>query len=156
MGKAELAQSIGRIVMRWQDATQAYDEAVGEIAGLNNAERRCLSFLYQGPRTAGAIAEATGLTPAAITALVDRLEARGYLRRTRSEEDRRKVLVELGPAAVELTARYYEPLGREGETTLMRFTEKELDVLLRCLADVVELQERYLTRLQDSEARQPG
>ena len=80
--------------MRWQDETQAYDEAVGERLGLNAAERRCLGFLHGGPQPAGAIAAAIGLTPAAVTALVDRLEARGLLTRKRSEEDRRKVIIE--------------------------------------------------------------
>src|SRR3954451_20489676 len=93
--REEIITAIGMAVMRWQDATQAYDEAVGERLGLNLAERRCLSFLYGGPQPAGAIAQATALTPAAVTSLIDRLEARGLVARTRSAEDRRKVIVEM-------------------------------------------------------------
>jgi DNA-binding MarR family transcriptional regulator len=135
------AEAIGHLVMKWQDAVQAYDEAVGEIAGLNGTERRCLAFLHDGPKKAGAIAAATGLTPAAITSLVDRLEARGYLIRRRSEKDRRQVLVEAGPAARELTARYYEPLARAGTEVLGRYSEAELNAVLRFLNDAVRIQE---------------
>lgn len=141
--------AIGRAVMRWQDAVQAYDEEVGAIAGLNAAERRCLSFLHEGPQTAGAIAAATRLTAAAITSLLDRLEARGYLRRTRSAEDRRKVIVEAGPAAQELAARYYEPLGRRGDEILSGYSDAELAAVARFLADALRLQEEQAAALRD-------
>lgn len=145
------AEAIGHLVMKWQDAVQAYDEAVGQIAGLNGAERRCLAFLHDGPKTAGAIAAATGLTPAAITSLVDRLEARGFLRRTRSAEDRRKVLVEGGPAARELAARYYEPLGRRGTEILSGYSESALDAVERFLSDALRLQDEQLTLVRAAE-----
>src|SRR6478736_6707942 len=87
-GKAALVEAIGNVVVRWQDATQKYDEAVGEIYGLGPAERLCLSFLWPGPQTASAIARETRLTPAAVTSLIDRLESRGYVRRTPDSNDR--------------------------------------------------------------------
>ncbi len=150
MGKREMIDAISRTVMRWQDATQAYDEAVGEIAGLNAAERRCLSFLHEGPQPAGAIAAATGLTPAAITSLVDRLGQRGFLVRERSAEDRRKVMVDQGPAARSLSRRFYEPLGREGADLLGRYSDEELAAVLRFLGDAVTLQERQLAALKEA------
>src|SRR4051794_20559055 len=118
----EIIVAIGRAVMRWQDATQAYDEAVGERLGLNLAERRCLSFLYGGPQPAGAIAQATSLTPAAVTALIDRLEARSLVARTRSAEDRRKVMVEVTEKAMRATDRYYHPIAEEGARFLATFS----------------------------------
>jgi len=152
MTRREIVEAIGRTIMRWQDATEAYDDAVGEIAGLNGAERRCLSFLHDGPKTAGAIAAATGLTPAAITALVDRLEARGYLVRRRSEKDRRQVLVEYGPVARELTARYYEPLAREGDEMMKRYSDAELAAVLRFLSEAVRIQEGRQAALKQAGA----
>ena len=68
-GKAALIEELGKVVVRWQDATQKYDEAVGEIYGLGATERLALSFLWDGPKTATAIAKHTRLTPAAVTAL---------------------------------------------------------------------------------------
>ncbi|BCH35809.1 MarR family transcriptional regulator [Mesorhizobium sp. L-8-10] len=129
--------------MRWQDATQAYDDAVGESLQLNAAERRCLSFLYGGAQPAGAIAGATGLTPAAVTALIDRLEARGLLRRTRSAKDRRKVMVETTGAMEEIAARYYRPIGDAGARFLQGFTSEELATILRFLQGATELQQKY-------------
>ncbi|TGW06408.1 MarR family transcriptional regulator, partial [Mesorhizobium sp. M2D.F.Ca.ET.145.01.1.1] len=113
--RAELTTAIGLAIMQWQDATQAYDEAVGMRLGLNMAERLCIGLLHGGPQSAGAIATATGLTPAAVTALIDRLEARGLLTRTRSLEDRRKVVIEATESTRELSARYYGAIARGGE-----------------------------------------
>src|SRR3954464_4165171 len=104
--RQDMTAAIGLTIMQWQDGTQAYDEAVGARLGLNMAERHCIGLLHGGPQSAGAGAPATGLTPAAVTALIDRLEARGLLTRTRSLEDRRKVVIEATEATRELSARY--------------------------------------------------
>src|ERR1700755_3561286 len=93
-GKTALIEALGLVVVRWQDATQKYDEAVGEIYALSAPERLCLSFLWPDPQTASAIARHIRLTPAAVTALIDRLEKRGFVRRLLDPGDRRKVLVE--------------------------------------------------------------
>ena len=60
-------------MQRYQRSTQAFDDAVGRHLGLNPADLRCLDWLADGPKTAGQLAEATGLRPAATTTLIDRL-----------------------------------------------------------------------------------
>ena len=139
--------AITQAVMRWQEATQAYDEAVGERAGLNIAERRALALLMEGAQPAGAIATATALTPAAVTALIDRLEKRDLVRRTRSAEDRRKVMVEGGDAARELAETYYGPVARAGAAMLDRYSDTELGVIERFVQDALALQDKELARL---------
>src|SRR5689334_15319234 len=95
MDKRALAGEISRSYMLLQDATQAYDEEIGRRFGLNAAERRCLSLLMaSGPQMASAVAREISLTPPAITALIDRLEKRRFVRRRADPNDRRKVLVE--------------------------------------------------------------
>ena len=143
-GREEIAMAIGRAVMRWQDATQDFDEAVGNRLDISLAERRCLSLLLAGPQPAGAIADATSLTPAAVTALIDRLEARSLVARTRSVEDRRKVIVEMTAKARAATGRYYGPIAEDGTRFLATFSATELRTILRFLDGATELQERHL------------
>ncbi|MDH6230873.1 DNA-binding MarR family transcriptional regulator [Mesorhizobium soli] len=140
-------QAITQAVMAWQDATQAFDDAVGERAGLNAAERRALALLQRGPQTAGAVAAATALTPAAVTSLIDRLEARGLVKRTRSAEDRRKVMVEAGEAARELGLKYYGPIAQAGWEMLDGYSDAELAIVERFVTDALALQQRELARL---------
>jgi DNA-binding MarR family transcriptional regulator len=143
-----MVSAIGLAVMRWQDATQAYDEAVGAGWALSTAERHCMGLLYGGPQSAGAVAAATGLTPAAVTALIDRLEARGLLTRTRSLEDRRKVVIEDTDLTRQLSARYYGAIAREGEKMLGTFNDAELTTILRFVSAALDLQRNQLARLK--------
>ncbi|KRB20469.1 MULTISPECIES: MarR family winged helix-turn-helix transcriptional regulator [Mesorhizobium] len=151
----EMTAAIGLAVMQWQDATQAYDEAVGTKLGLNMAERHCIGLLYSGPQSAGAIATATGLTPAAVTALIDRLEARGLLTRTRSLEDRRKVVIEATEATRELSSRYYGAIAKEGEKVIATFSDAELATISRFINAALDLQRAQLARLKAERADTP-
>ncbi|MER9299621.1 MarR family transcriptional regulator [Mesorhizobium sp. M0621] len=151
-----LTTAIGLAVMQWQDATQAYDEAVGVRLGLNMAERHCIGLLHGGPQSAGAIATATGLTPAAVTALIDRLEARGLLTRTRSLEDRRKVVIEATETTRELSARYYGAIAREGEKVIAIFSDAELATISRFVNAALDLQRDQLARLKAEGSDAPG
>lgn len=148
-----LIAAIGGAVMRWQDETQGYDEAVREKLGINGPEGRCLSLLHHGPQSAGAIAVVTGLTPAAVTALIDRLEARGYVTRTRSLEDRRKVVVEATETTRGLSQRYYGEIAREGEKLLGTFSDAELGTILEFLTAAADLQRNQLQTLKTDTAR---
>jgi len=146
--RTEMTAEIGLAIMQWQDATQAYDEAVGARLGLNMAERHCIGLLYGGPQSAGAVATATGLTPAAVTALIDRLEARGLLTRTRSLEDRRKVVIEATEATRDLSERYYGAIAREGEKVIATFSDAELATISRFVQAALDLQRAQLARLK--------
>jgi DNA-binding MarR family transcriptional regulator len=145
--KSALIEELGQVVVRWQDATQKHDEAVGKIYGLNSAERLCLSFLWRGSQTASAIAREIRLTPAAVTALLDRLEKRGFVRRKADPHDRRKVLVEQAEAAERVTAEAYAPLGEMGAKILAKYSIAELQIVKAVLGDSLKLQEEMTRRL---------
>lgn len=76
------------------------EREIARAMGLNLTDYRALSALAQsGPVTVGKLAEDLGATPATATAIVSRLEARGYMARHRNTEDRRQVQVSVTPAA---------------------------------------------------------
>ncbi|QQR36162.1 MarR family transcriptional regulator [Devosia oryziradicis] len=154
--KDDLISQLGGLVMRWQDANQRYDEAVGARWGLNASERLCLSFLMHGPQTASAIAAETRLTPAAVTALVDRLAERGFVRRRPDANDRRKVMVEAADAAHALAAQAYGPPQQAGAAMLARYSAAELDAFIRILEDSVALQRRLTEALIAEDAQSKG
>jgi DNA-binding MarR family transcriptional regulator len=140
--KAALIDEIGGMIVRYQDATQRFDEAVGEVYDLGPAERLCLSLLWAGPQTASAIARQVRLTPAAVTSLIDRLEARGYVRRKSDPSDRRKVLVEAAEKTMELTREVYGPISEAGNASLAKYSEAELKLFQQILTDSLVLQEQ--------------
>lgn len=143
-----LIEAVGIAIMRWQDATQAFDEAVGERLELGTAERHCLSFLHEGPKTAGAIAKAISLTPAAVTALIDRLETRGFVERRRDEKDRRQVHVVLTAMAKTTAMKYYGPIATEGAALLAGMTTAEIEAVKNFLERALALQQRQTERIR--------
>jgi DNA-binding MarR family transcriptional regulator len=141
--RRQLVADLGGAMQRYQRSVQAYDDAVGRALGLGPADLRCLDWLVDGPRTAGALATATGLRPAATTALIDRLEARGLVERVRDEADRRRVLVQMTEEGMRSTYAMYAPLVEEGQGLFARHTVAELAVMRDLLEAMRELTDRH-------------
>ena len=94
--KDELIAELSNEVRASQSATDQMDDAACRALGINRTDGRCLDIVdREGPVSAGRLAEASGLTTAAVTAVIDRLEKVGYARRLSDANDRRRVLVEL-------------------------------------------------------------
>ena len=94
-----------------------------------------------------------GLTPAAVTALVDRLEARGLLTRKRSQEDRRKVIIEATAETARISEDYYGSIARDGIDMLETFSDEELATILRFMKGALELQRRHLQAFNPKQCR---
>jgi DNA-binding MarR family transcriptional regulator len=87
------------------------------------------------------IAERTLITKGGITGILDRLEARGLVKRIPSRDDRRSVLVRLSAKGVELFRKLYPELARSNRSLFekafrpeqMKEFSKLLELLLRSL-----------------------
>lgn len=64
-----------------------------------------LALWERAPRSVGGLGEALGLDSGTLTPLLKRLEASGFVTRTRDARDERRVLVGLTPAGAELRVR---------------------------------------------------
>jgi len=72
-----------------------YEEAVADRLGLNPTDLRVLDLVVAEPGlTPGRLVELSGLTSGAITGVLDRLEAAGYVERRPDPDDRRSVGVQ--------------------------------------------------------------
>ena len=136
-------------MQRYQRSVQAFDDAVGRRLGLGPADLRCLDWVADGPKTAGELARAIGLKPAATTALVDRLAGKGLVERVADPADRRLVLVQMTPEGFTVTGRFYQPLVIEGQHLLERLADADLELMRDYLVEVTELTERHRNRAQD-------
>jgi DNA-binding MarR family transcriptional regulator len=102
----ELIDQVGVELGELRRAGDQLDEAVALQFGLNRTDLRCLDILYRRGRvTAGELAEESGLTPGAITTVLDRLEKSGYANRVADPADRRRVVVVSTVATREIGAR---------------------------------------------------
>jgi len=136
-------------VRRSQNATDRFDQAVADALGLNRTDMRCLDTIErEGPVPAGRLADATGLTSGAITAALDRLERAGLARRSHDPDDRRRVLVEITPAAGERMGHFYAPHSAEGERLFHRYTSEQLELLLEFVRNGREFNERHAAEVE--------
>ena len=129
---AALIDEVGVELDEVRRAGDQLDEAVALQYGLNRTDLRCLGILYhRGRVTAGELAGESGLTPGAITTVLDRLERGGYANRVADPADRRRVLVVSTGATREIGARI----------------KGEVDLAMRELLDARDLAE--LTAIRD-------
>jgi DNA-binding MarR family transcriptional regulator len=113
-----------------QVAVDLMDDAASKALGINRTDARCLDVIdREGPVPAGRLAGASGLTTAAVTAVIDRLERAGYARRVGDPNDRRRVLVEATPLIRERAAIIWGPVAAFGEE-LAKYTVAELELLI--------------------------
>jgi DNA-binding MarR family transcriptional regulator len=144
-----LVAALGMEFRKQQNTTEALDDVAVEILGINRTDGRCLDIIQQnGALTAGQLAEATGLSPGAVTTILDRMEQAGYLQRVRGQEDRRKIMVELTPEAARRTWEIWGPIARWSENELSRYSEAELDFVLEFLRRGRAFMEEYVTKLR--------
>ena len=102
--------------------------------GINRTDGRCLDIIDRfGKVSAGQLAIESGLTTGAVTAVIDRLEGAGYVRRVRDPVDRRKIWVELTDEMRGITQRIFGFYMRGGGRMMERFTAGELDAIMRFL-----------------------
>lgn len=98
--------------------------------GMHPTDVRALISLLDAERadrdmTTGQLGAELGLNSAGTTALVDRLERLGHVRRVRDQRDRRRVLVEVDERAVTLGRDFFGPLIDRTVELLRGYDERE-------------------------------
>ncbi|HWE32775.1 MAG TPA: MarR family transcriptional regulator [Solirubrobacteraceae bacterium] len=148
--KAELGDRLGDLVRESQRGTDITDDLLCQLLGINRSDSRCLDILDQrGRMTAGALAQESGLSTGAITAVIDRLEQAGYAQRVADPADRRRVMVELTDkarqAAYELMA---GPMMVAGELLMERYSERDLELMIDFMERGAEIRDNHIAWLQ--------
>jgi DNA-binding MarR family transcriptional regulator len=144
-----LIAEAGNAMQAYQRSTQAFDDAVGRALGLNPTDLRCLDWLVDGPKSAGELSAGTGLSSAATTTLIDRLESKGFVQRVRDSVDRRRVLVEMTTQGRERVYRYYGPIVEEGNALFADVADEQLGQMRDWLVAARELTDRHRDRISD-------
>jgi DNA-binding MarR family transcriptional regulator len=111
-------------------ANDIADQAVADYLGINRTDARCLDIIERlDAVTAGKLARERGLSTGAVTTVLDRLERSGLARRRSDPDDRRRVLVEMTPAARVANEELHRPLAEAGTEQMLSYSEAELTLL---------------------------
>lgn len=135
--RAELAFLLRRLTVELDAIGQRFATA----QGLGRSDVRALVAIMDASRagsalTAGALGAAVELSSASVTALVDRLERVGHVRRTRDPDDRRRVVLQVSDTAMVAAGEYFGWLQRELSAAMAGYTDDELAVVRRFLTEM--------------------
>ena len=149
--RAELLEQLALAGRASSAATVMFHTAVAARQGLSASEEKALDLLERsGPLTAGELARQSGLAPASVTALINRLEAKGFARRVQNPSDRRSVLVEVDRERVYATV---APLFADWVGSLQELyaghTDEQLEVILHFLNEAARRQREATARLTE-------
>ncbi|MDQ3962240.1 MAG: MarR family transcriptional regulator [Thermoproteota archaeon] len=122
--------------------TILFHQALAELLDFHITDHRCMQFLHNyGAMPAGRLAELTGLTTAAVTGIIDRLEEAGYVRRGNDPKDRRLTIVEpvQNKKLEKKLEMIFTPFHEEMFKLLSSYSDSELAFLLDVLTKSIEL-----------------
>jgi DNA-binding MarR family transcriptional regulator len=123
-------------------AIDIHSRSLAQRFGLTGPQLMLLKELLVGaPRTVGHLASAVHLSQATVTGIIDRLERKDLVRRARSEEDRRKVLVSLTNRAVAVIADAPPLLQEHFTDSFNRLSAAQQGQILASLQQIVALME---------------
>jgi DNA-binding MarR family transcriptional regulator len=143
-----LVTTVGTAIQEYQRGVDAIDAAVAARLGINRTDLRALGVLSGGPRPAGELAAQVGLSAAAMTTALDRLERKGLVRRSRAAADRRKVFVELTEEARLIRREAMGPVVEEGVQLLAPYSNDDLLKFAGFLRTVCESNQRHVNRIR--------
>ena len=151
--RAELLERLALAGRASSVATVMFHTAVAAKQGLSASEEKALDLLERsGPLTAGELARQSGLAPASVTGLINRLEQKGFARRIQNPSDRRSILVEVD---VERMYARVAPLFanwvRSLEELYAGYSDEQLEVILHFLTEAARRQQEATTRLTGDE-----
>ena len=146
--EAATRQELGLLLRRLNVELDAVGERFADVHGLNRTDVRALVAIMDAARrgealTAGRLGEAVDLRSASVTALVDRLERVGHVRRVRDPDDRRRVGLEMSETAMAAGAEHFGGLARDLVAAMEGYSDEELGVVRRWLEDMTAVVTRH-------------
>lgn len=125
-----------------------FHTALSELRGLSATEGKAIDILLRhGPMTAGEFGEHSGLAPASVTGLMQRLESKGVARRIKHGEDKRKVLIELVGDQVAAAAPYFTDFMGGMAVLLEGYSDDELRIIADYSSKAARVQQEAAVRL---------
>jgi DNA-binding MarR family transcriptional regulator len=141
-------QELALLLRRLNVELDAVGQRFAQEHGLGRTDVRALVAIMDAARrgealTAGGLGEAVELRSASVTALVDRLERVGHVRRSRDAADRRRVVLEMSDSAMAAGAEHFGGLARDMTAAMEGYTPEELAVVHRWLEDMTAVITRH-------------
>jgi len=130
MDKRDSVMQVIRGAREYSIGTVLFHQAVGQLLGVNVTDMKCLDMMtMQGSTSPSELAEFTGLSSGATTAMIDRLEKIGLVERHPHPKDRRSTTLVLTKEAMRKLPLLFQSLANAMEALVSGYSQWELRVL---------------------------
>jgi DNA-binding MarR family transcriptional regulator len=149
----EIIQAINDKFAEMSTETILFHQALADIVEIHITDHRCMYFLHRyGAMPAGRLSELTGLTTAAVTGIIDRLEGAGYAKRTNDPKDRRRTIVEpiRNKKLEKRLETVFTPLHEKMHKLLSSYSDSQLAFLLDVMSKTIDLTREESKKLRHS------
>jgi DNA-binding MarR family transcriptional regulator len=149
--RSSVTRSIGAALRRIKTSGDRVAATFAADHAVHHTDLAALVHIMAGessgaPLTAGRLQHALGLSSGAVTAVVDRLERLGHVRRDRDIVDRRRIHLHVAANGRTVGAEYFGPLGGMADQVMARFTVSELETIDRFLTDMAQVYDDFVDR----------
>jgi DNA-binding Lrp family transcriptional regulator len=129
-------------------AAVMFHSAVADSAGLTVTESKAMEIIQRlGPMTPAALAEESGLAPASVTDLLDRLTRKGVARRRPHPSDKRRALIEIDPGYARRNSALFDDFVSAMREVCARYDVAELQLITHFLTASARCQQDATSRL---------
>jgi DNA-binding MarR family transcriptional regulator len=138
------------------DVSDDFAAALAHRLGVNLTDLNAMQHLIMaGPLSPSTLAKRVGLSTAAMTTAIDRLEAIGHVQRTANPDDRRSLLIEARPESRQKAMGMLMPMIGAVDAVLDEFDDHDQEAITRYLARVVEIYRCHSAQLGADGAHLP-
>jgi DNA-binding MarR family transcriptional regulator len=149
ISKDALVTQVIRGSREYSIGTVLFHQAVGQLLGVNVTDMKSLDvMILRGSMTPTELAEHTGLSSGATTAMIDRLAKAGMIERHPHPSDRRATSLVLTKAALRKLPQLFQSLAHAMEALASGYSESELAVLADFFAKAAVLWEKEREKIQ--------
>lgn len=153
-GRAALETEIARDIRALSAASEQIGHSFARSHDLRPNDFRALVHVATAevegaPLTAGQLGALAGVSPAAITYLVERMIESGHLDRAVDATDRRRVKLHYTDHGMAVAAAFFMPLGARMRAALSSLSESELETTHRAMRLIVAALRDFSTELDN-------
>ena len=134
------------LLRKFLEKSREFERQIEELTAVNPTDRLVMEHLIQGgPQSPSELAKAVGLTPAAMTTSIDRLEELGHAHRAPHGSDRRRLVVTASEKSVAVIMTELMSMVTDIDSLTAEFSKSEMATVSRFLERVNAVYDNHLS-----------
>ena len=149
-----LLESLTHRLQRYGMRSVLFQQNMAQKIGVSHTDLKSAEILNEtGPITAGELSKITGLSTGSVTALINRLEKSGYVKRERDQLDGRRVMIVPIPERQEQIKSHYQSLSMATKELCSAYNEQELILINQFVEEITKIMDKENDKLMSERER---